>query len=406
MASILNIGLVAAALLFLPAAVTGRAQADEGFRLWLAEFRPAAEAEGIDPAVLDSAFDGVVPDPEVLEKARHQPEFVKPIWDYLGQAVSEARIRNGQAMLARHRNDLGRIEAEYAVDRHILVAIWGIESSYGEALSNPRIVKPIIRSLATLAHGDPRRAQFARTQLLAALKILQRGDVSAADLTGSWAGAMGHTQFIPTTFEDHAVDFDGDGVRNVWHSPADALASAANYLRASGWVSGRPWGHEAILPEDFDFGLADQSTERSIAEWRGHGVRHADEAADVGPDEAAVLVLPVGAKGPAFLMLRNHYVIRRYNNALAYALAVGHLADRLRGGGAFVQSWPVTELPLAGTDREELQKLLAEAGYYDGPIDGLIGPRSIAAIRAYQSEAGLTPDGHAGAVLLEALRGS
>ncbi|MGQ7791545.1 lytic murein transglycosylase [Faunimonas sp. B44] len=406
MASIRHIGLLAAALLILAVAMTARAQADEGFRRWVSEFRAVAQAEGIAPAVFDAAFADVVPDPEVLEKARHQPEFVKPIWDYLAHAASDMRVRNGREMLERHRDVLGAIEAEYAVDRHVLVAIWGIESSYGEALSNPRIVKPIIRSLATLAHGDPRRAQFARNQLIAALTILQRGDVSAAELTGSWAGAMGHTQFIPTTFEDHAVDFDGDGARNVWHSPADALASAANYLKASGWVSGRPWGQEAILPEDFDFHLADQSTERSIAEWRRHGVRHADEGAAPRPEETAILVLPVGAKGPAFLMLRNHYVIRRYNKALAYALAVGHLADRLGGGGPFVQSWPVTELPLAGTDREELQKLLAEAGYYDGPIDGLIGPRSIAAIRAYQSEAGLTPDGHAGAVLLEALRGS
>jgi membrane-bound lytic murein transglycosylase B len=397
---------LAAAAVFVAGIVVGTAQADTGFQRWLADFWPEASAAGVSRATFDRAFRGVAPDPEVLEKARHQPEFVRPMWDYVERAVSDERIANGRRMLQEYGQVLDRIESRYGVDRHILVAIWGMESSYGAVLNNPRIVKNVVQSLATLAYADPRRARFGREQLLAALKILERGDIEPEQMTGSWAGAMGHTQFIPTTYEAYAVDFDGDGRRNLWGSPVDALASAANYLAKSGWVTGRTWGYEVALPEKFDFGLADREASMTLAEWQRHGVRRADGRDFPRPDDNAELLLPAGANGPGFLMLRNHFVIKRYNNATSYALAIGHLADRLRGGGAFVQAWPQDERPLNEAERRELQQHLARAGLYEGEIDGMLGPLSRSAIRAYQQQTGVPPDGHAGAVLLEWLRGN
>jgi membrane-bound lytic murein transglycosylase B len=307
-------------------------------------------------------------------------------------------------MLARHRGLLDRIEQAYGVDRHIVVAIWGLESSYGEVLDDPKIVKSVVRSLATLAYADRRRARFARQQLVAALKIVERGDISIAGLTGSWAGAMGHTQFIPTTFEAYAVDFDGDGRRNVWTSEADALASAASYLRESGWVSGKTWGYEVVLPPDFDYRHAEGEASRTIAEWASLGIARAGGEGFPRPGDNAVLLVPAGASGPSFLLLRNHFVIKRYNNATSYSLAVGHLADRLRGGGAFVQAWPSGDRPLTTEESAELQQHLARAGMYDGAIDGKIGPKSRAAVRAWQSRRGLVADGHVGLLLLETIR--
>jgi membrane-bound lytic murein transglycosylase B len=375
-----------------------------GFDRWVQEFWPTASAEGISRATYEAAFRGVTPDPAVLEKARYQPEFVKPMWDYIASGVSEKRIVNGRAMLARHAELLDGIERTYGVDRHIVAAIWGMESSYGEVLGNPKIVKSVVRSLATLAYADPRRAKFGRTQLVAALKILQRGDISLAGLTGSWAGAMGHTQFIPTTFEAYAVDFDGDGRRDIWNSVADALASTANYLNKSGWVPGKTWGYEVVLPHGFDYRLADTETERTLAEWERLGVRRARGERFPRPEDNGILIAPAGARGPAFLLLRNHYVIKRYNNATSYALAVGHLADRLRGGQTFAQAWPAEERPLTDAERAELQQLLARVGLYNGAIDGKIGPQSREAIRAFQSGRGMPADGFVGLRLLETLR--
>ncbi len=233
-------GLVATALFIAGLAFPAQAQSQAGFQSWVANFWPSARAAGISRTTYERGFRGVRLDLTVLEKARYQPEFVRPLWDYVDSAVSQKRLQNGKAKLRQYRTLLDALERTYGVDRHILVAIWGMESSYGEVLDNPKIVKSVIQSLATLAYADRRRARFGRQQLLAALKILQRGDVSASGLTGSWAGAMGHTQFIPTTYSAYAVDFDGDKRRNIWTSPADALASAANYLKKSGWVGGRP----------------------------------------------------------------------------------------------------------------------------------------------------------------------
>jgi membrane-bound lytic murein transglycosylase B len=385
-------------------ALSAMAHADAGFNRWVQDFWPAAQAEGISRGVYDAAFAGVTPDPDVLEKASAQPEFVTPIWDYVERRVSDTRIETGREMLSRYAELLGRIEATYDVDRHILVAIWGMESSYGDALDDTKIIKRVVRSLATLAYADPRRGRFGRQQLIAALKILQRGDVSVAGLTGSWAGAMGHTQFIPTTYDAYAVDFDGDGRRDLWNSEADALASAANYLRVSGWVSGKTWGYEVVLPQGFDYQLADTEAEMALSQWHALGVRRVRGEGYPRPEDNAVLLAPAGANGPAFLMLRNHYIIKRYNNATSYALAVGHLADRLRGGERFAQAWPESDRPLSRDESAELQQHLARYGFYDGAIDGEIGPRSKAAIRAYQMRVGMVADGFAGVRLLETLR--
>jgi membrane-bound lytic murein transglycosylase B len=381
-------------------------RADAGFDRWVRDLWPVAEEAGISRSFYEAAFAGLTPDPEVLEKARFQPEFATPLWAYVQKRVSEKRITGGREMLVRYRGLLDQIESRYGVDRHIVVAIWGMESSYGEVLSDPKIVKNVIRSLATLAYGDRRRAKFGRQQLIAALKIAQHGDISLAGMTGSWAGAMGHTQFIPTTYQAYAVDFDGDGRRDLWNSPADALGSAANYLSKAGWVSGTTWGYEVVLPPDFNYRLADDGKTRTIGEWKKMGVVRARSDEFPRATDKAELLAPVGAAGPAFLLLRNHFVIKRYNNATAYSLAVGHLADRLRGGGEFTRPWPSSERELTADESVELQQHLARSGYYDGEIDGKLGPASRAAIRAYQAGNGLVADGFASLELLKVLRSS
>lgn len=379
--------------------------ATANFDQWVRDFWPTARAAGITANTYNAAFAGVQPDNSILRSAGNQAEFVRPIWDYLDSMVSEKRLTNGREMLQMHRRTLDAIEARYGVDRHIVVAIWGMESSYGQVLDNPKIVKPVIRSLATLAYADRRRQRFGRKQLVAALKILQNGDTNVAGLTGSWAGAMGHTQFIPTTYEAYAVDFDGDGRRNIWTSIPDALASTASYLDTMGWESGKTWGYEVQLARGFNFELADNKTSRSLAEWQRLGVQRTRGRGFPRANDKARLFVPAGAHGPAFLMLKNFRVIKRYNNADAYALAVGHLADRLRGGAGFDQNWPRNEKPLTRTQRKELQQLLARRGYYSGAIDGKIGPMSRAAIRRFQKQSGLDVDGYASTMILQRLQG-
>jgi membrane-bound lytic murein transglycosylase B len=368
---------------------------------WVRAFWPQAQQAGISRAVFDRALGNFRPDPEVLEKARSQAEFSKPIWDYLDLTVTDHRIVNGRALLTQHARLLSRIEARHGVDRHILVAIWGMESSYGAILDNPQRVKSTIRSLATLAYDGGSRARFGRQQLIAALKILQRGDISLAGMTGSWAGAMGHTQFIPTTYEAYAVDHDGDGKRDIWNSPADALASAANYLDKMGWESGKTWGYEVSLPRGFDLGHAKQA--RSLAAWQKLGVRRVSGGGFPRPGDQATLFAPAGGNGPAFLMLKNFRVLKRYNNADAYALAVGHLADRLKGFGPFEGAWPASAM-LDQNMRAELQRLLAARGFYAGDIDANLGSGSQAAIRAFQASIGAEVNGQPSMRLLQQLR--
>jgi membrane-bound lytic murein transglycosylase B len=369
---------------------------------WVRSFWPQAREAGISRAVYDRALANFRPDPEVLEKARSQAEFVRPIWDYLDLTVTDHRIVNGRALLAQHAGLLSRIEARYGVDRHILVAIWGMESSYGAILDNPQRVKSTIRSLATLAYDGGSRARFGRQQLIAALKILQRGDISLTGMTGSWAGAMGHTQFIPTTYEAYAIDFDGDGRRDIWNSPADALASAANYLDKMGWETGKTWGYEVMLPRGFNLGHGKKA--RSLASWQKLGVRRAAGGGFPRPGDEATLFAPAGRDGPAFLMLKNFRVLKRYNNADSYALAVGHLADRLKGLGPFQTTWPASAMELDQDLRAELQRLLTARGFYSGEIDANLGSGSRAAIREYQASIGAEVTGEPSMRLLQQLR--
>ncbi len=375
--------------------------ANAAFTRWVDQIWPQARKKGIKRNTFTRAFKGVSPDPDVLERAEHQPEFVKPIWDYLTSAVSEKRIAKGREMLREHGPLLRDIEARYGVARHILLAIWGMETTYGTFMGD----KNVIRSLATLAFDGSRRS-FGRSQLLAALQILQRGDISPARMTGSWAGAMGHTQFIPTTYNLYAVDFTGDGRRNIWGSRADALASAANYLKASKWRPGETWGYEVDLPRGFDYALSGRKRIKTLAQWQTLGVKRAKGKDFPRPGDRASIILPAGAKGPAFAVINNFHTLLRYNNATSYALAVGHLADRIRDPNAtgFAKPWPVDYLPLARDERFELQRLLAARGLLRGKVDGVLGSATRAALRAYQKANGMAVDGYPSVVVLKHLR--
>lgn len=363
------------------------------------ELWPEAERHGVSRSTFEAAFRGLTPDPRVIEEAENQPEFERPIWDYLARRVSDARIAAGTELKSLHARELAAIERRYGVDRHILLAIWGIESRYGERQGD----LDVIRSLATLASTGSRQA-FGRSQLIAALRILEAGDVARDRFVGSWAGAMGHTQFIPTTYLARAVDWTGDGRRDIWGSPEDALASAANYLAKAGWERGVPWGYEVTLPQGFDYRLAGEAGRRSVGEWQRLGVRPARGPQAAPAKATAMLMLPAGSRGPAFLVTPNFGAILAYNNSTAYGLAVGHLADRLAGGEPFLAAWPSEERTLTRAERIELQQRLTAHGYDTGGTSGLIGRKTFAAVQAYQESAGLTPDGYASPDLLERLR--
>ncbi len=372
-----------------------------GLERWLAGFRDRALAQGIAPATFDRAVRGIRYDPEVIARDRRQSEFTKTIWEYLDTAVSDTRIDNGRAALRDHAPLLDEIEARYGVEKEVVAAVWGLESSYGRF----RGTHNVIEALATLAY-DGRRGAFFEGQLIAALRILQGGDTTPERMTGSWAGAMGHTQFIPTSYLAYAVDFRGDGRRDIWSDdPTDALASTAAYLARHGWQTGRPWGIEVRLPAGFDFGLTGKGVRKSAAEWAALGVR--PMGGGVLPDHGAgSILMPAGARGAAFLIFRNFGVIERYNAADAYVIAVGHLSDRLRGGPAIQTPWPRADRALSADERRELQELLMRAGYDTGGVDGRIGPMTVSAIRAYQRAAGLVADGYPSLDLLRRLRGA
>ena len=369
------------------------------FEAWLGAFRHRAIAAGITQRTLDRSLAGLTYDTDAIKRDRNQAEFSKPIWEYLDAAVSEMRISNGRKVLAQHKDTLNRIEARYGVEKEVVVAVWGLETSYGAYRGS----SPTIRSLATLAF-DARRAQFFETQLLAALRIVQAGDVRAEGMTGSWAGAMGHTQFMPTSYLDHAVDFDGDGRRDIWSDdPTDALASAAAYLAKFGWTKDQPWGVEVRLPTEFDFANASRDINLLPSEWAARGVRAADgrNIPDYGP---AAILLPAGGRGVALMIFDNFGVIERYNGADAYVIGIGHLSDRLAGRPPFIADWPRGDQILSFSERKELQLRLTLAGFDTQSVDGRIGPNTINALRAYQLARGLVPDGYATVQLLERMR--
>lgn len=371
------------------------------FQRWIDGFRGRALAQGISPTVFDRAFRGVKYNTDVIQKDRNQSEYTKQIWDYLDSAASPTRVKNGQEALRKHRRQLDAIEAKYGVEKEVVAAIWGLESAYGEHRGDI----PIIEALATLAF-DGRRGQFFEGQLIDALKILQAGDVAPRHMTGSWAGAMGHTQFIPSSYLAFAVDFTGDGKRDIWsEDPSDALASTAAYLARHGWVKGQPWGMEVKLPRGFNHALANRKILKMPSDWAALGVTDINgrPVRDYG---SASILLPAGAQGAAFMIFKNFSVIERYNVADAYVIGVGHLSDRLKGGPPIQASWPRGYKPLSFTEKMEMQRRLKRAGFLDDKIDGIIGPNTINAIRAFQVSRGVTPDGYASEELLKLLKDS
>ena len=373
------------------------ASANTGFDRWVNGFRSRAASSGIRHDVLDRAFQGVRYDPEVVSSDRNQSEFKREIWDYLDAAVSPKRVEDGQAALRRHRRVLERIEAHYGVEKEIVTAVWGMESTYGTRLGD----LPLIQSLATLAY-DGRRGAFFEKQLVAALQILQSGDVGPDNMKGSWAGAMGHTQFIPTSYLAYAVDFTGDGRRDVWSDdPTDALASTAAYLKRFGWRKGMPWGVEVRVPDGASFGNAS----RMPSDWAARGVVGIDGRA-VRDHGAARILQPAGPEGASFMVFANFDVIKRYNNADAYALGVGHLADRIAGGPPIEASWPRGYDPLSFDERKEMQRRLRRKGFAVEKIDGIVGPNTVDAIRAFQRSVGAEADGLPSQQLLGLLRRS
>jgi membrane-bound lytic murein transglycosylase B len=367
------------------------------FKRCIARLGRQAEQRGISQAIYSRETRDLDPDMKILELMDRQPEFTKAVWDYIDQLVAERRIAQGREMFAANRGAFQRIEQTYGVDPYVVAAIWGIESNFGANRGD----RDVIRSTATLACIG-RRQHYFRNEFLAAVEIVARGDIHRNRFKGSWAGAFGQTQFMPTTFKRLAVDFNGDGRRDLVDTIPDALASTANNLSKNGWQRDISWGYEVKLPRNFNYGLANRSVKKSAQEWVSLGVRRVRDQAF--PNTQGYILAPAGARGPAFLMTRNFEVILRYNPADAYALAIGHLADRIRGGGPFEGDWPRGEQILSRAERMELQERLSALGLYSGVIDGRLDERTRAALAAYQQRSGIAPDSFATVAVLERLR--
>lgn len=368
------------------------------FSSWRNDFRARALAKGIKPRVFDRAFADVTVNQQVVKLDGSQAEFTRQIWDYLDTATSASRVNTGKQQWQPRADTLAAIEQRYGVDANVVMSIWGMETNYGSYRGNTNTIE----GLATLAF-EGRRRTFAEAELIAALQILQAGDVQPEKMRGSWAGAMGHTQFMPTSYLEYAQDFTGDGKRDIWsEDPTDALASTAYYLARFGWQKGAPWGVEIQLPKNFDYSQADQGNRKPVAYWQQRGITTIDGQPLPDYGDAAILV-PAGAHGPVFAVFNNFRVIRRYNNATSYAMAVGHLADKLAGGGDFVAPWPRNEAALSRSQKIQLQQKLTAQGFDTKGADGVIGPNTINAIRAYQRSRQQTADGYANSALLTQL---
>lgn len=375
------------------------AQADASFDACLDRLQAPARAAGVSPDTYARLTRDLTPDMSVIEKLDYQPEFRLPIWDYLAGLVDEERVAEGKLLLERHAATLRQVQQRFGVDPATVVAVWGVESNFGQSFGK----YPLLQALGTLScHG--RRQAFFQKEFFSALRILQAGHVAPDKLVGSWAGAFGHTQFMPTTFERLAVDFDGDGRRDLIDNTADALASTANFLDKAGWQSGQPWGFEVKLPAGFSLSGEGRRTKRPLSEWAARGLRRADGSALPAGAGPAGLLAPAGPNGPAFLAFRNFDAIYSYNAAESYGLAIAHLSDRLRGGGPFVTPWPTDDPGLSRAERRELQGLLILRGHDIGEVDGMLGERSRVAIRAEQQRLGHEATGRGGQKLLQALK--
>ena len=373
------------------------------FQSCIANLRSQAIASGVSGATYDRYTQNLTPDYSVIDKLNYQPEFSTPIWDYLSGLVDDERVQVGKQKLAQHRVVLNRVEQAYGVPAETVVAVWGVESNYGDISGK----YPLLQALGTLS-CEGRRQSYFRGELFATMRILQRGDLTQDQLYGSWAGAFGHTQFMPSTYERLAVDFDGDGRRDLVSSTTDALASTANFLKRAGWQTGMPWGFEVKIPQGMSVAGESRRNKRSLNSWIAQGVTRADGTAliqgNLSGSTPAGLITPAGANGPAFLVFKNFDAIYSYNAAESYGLAIAHLSDRLRGGTPFLTAWPTDDAGTSRAERREIQQFLIQRGYDIGAVDGLIGDKSRQAIQKEQSRLGLNPTGRAGQQILRAFR--
>ncbi len=360
---------------------------------------PEAQAAGVSRNAFEAAFAGYAPIQQVMDLTRKQPEFSQTVQAYIDRRVTDAQANKGRAMRQEWAQTLAGAQQRWGVQPEIVLAIWGMETNFGGYMGGNNT----IHALATLTQNGYRES-FFRKELVTALRIITDGHITPRAMTGSWAGAMGHTQFMPTSFMSYAVDYNGDGKKDIWNSVQDALGSTANYLKSFGWRPGETWGYEIKLPANFDFATARSMERAPISQWQRMGITRVSGRDFPRAGDTARLYMPAGARGPAFLLLPNFDVIKRYNNSDSYALAVGHLADRIIGGGSFATPWPAGDYALNKAQRTELQSLLGRAGYDVGTPDGVVGPKTRAAVMAFQSRAGLPADGHVSGLLLERLK--
>jgi membrane-bound lytic murein transglycosylase B len=375
-------------------------EAAANFDSCVASMWPDAARRNISQESFQRFTAGLTPDLRIMDLLDSQPEFTKSIWDYLDILVNDNRLAKGREVLAKYKTQFDATEKAYGVDRYTITAIWGIESNYSTQMGD----RSVLQSTATLACIG-RRQKYFRDEFLSALEILHHGDLSPEQMRGSWAGAFGPTQFMPTAFKRYAVDANGDGRRNVVDDPADLIASTANNLKKEGWQSGQSWGYEVVVPKDFNYMMTDRSKVMTFAQWEHLGLKRANGQPFPATSDKAYLLAPAGAEGPGFLMLQNFRVIMKYNPAEAYALAIGHFADRLRGGVPFVQAWPRQERELSRAERLELQQLLAQRGFYRSTPDGQLGGETREALRSFQASIGAPADGFASSEMLDRLRG-
>ena len=400
---IINGAKVASNTAITTAPVTGSYMSTSSFQGCLANLRSQAIASGVSGSTYDRYTQNLSPDYSVIDKLNYQPEFSTPIWDYLSGLVDNERVQAGQQKLAQHRVVLNRVEQTYGVPAETVVAVWGVESNYGDISGK----YPLLQALGTLS-CEGRRQSYFRGEFFATMRILQRGDLTQDQLYGSWAGAFGHTQFMPSTYERLAVDFDGDGRRDLVSSTTDALASTANFLKRAGWQTGMPWGFEVKIPQGVSIAGESRRNKRSLNSWIAQGVTRTDGTAliqgNLSGSTPAGLITPAGANGPAFLVFKNFDAIYSYNAAESYGLAIAHLSDRLRGGTPFLTAWPTDDAGTSRAERREIQQFLIQRGYDIGAVDGLIGDKSRQAIQQEQTRLGLKPTGRAGQQILRAFR--